>query len=323
MEAILKEILNYIKKQGMINKEMALLLVHKDIDELCFYANEIKKQFFQNQFDVCSIVNGKSGRCSENCSFCGQSAFHQTKIEEYPLMSLASIKKIASFNAKKGVQRFSIVTSGKKLSEEETQLICEYYKDLQKEVPIGLCASCGLLDSKQLQLLKNSGVQRFHNNLETSKRFFPKICTTHTYQDKINTLKEAKKVGLSICSGGIIGLGESMNDRIDLAFQLRELGVMSVPINFLNPIKGTCLENHKQLPLEEAKRVIAIFRCILPKAFIRLAGGRQLFEDKGECLFECGANATITGNMLTTTGISIERDMEMIKNHEFKVVPYE
>lgn len=323
VEIILKEIMDYISNQGMINKEVALSLVDKDLDELCFYANEIRKHFCQNQFDVCSIVNGKSGKCSENCRFCAQSSFYKTVLDEYPLMSLSAIKKEANHNALKGVQRFSIVTSGKKLSQKETDDICHLYKNLKEDVSIGLCASCGLLNLKQLQQLKNSGVQRYHNNLETSSHFFSKICTSHTYEEKINTLIQAKEAGLDICSGGIMGLGESMEDRIELAFQLRDLGVSSVPINFLNPIKGTPLENQKPLTLKEAKRVIAIFRFILPDAFIRLAGGRQLFEDKGACLFQCGANATITGDMLTTTGISIEEDMDTIEKQGYKVIAYE
>ncbi|MEG0592168.1 MAG: biotin synthase BioB [Coprobacillus sp.] len=319
----MKDIVNYIIKQGMIDKKMAMSLLCEDLDELCFYANEIRKHFCQNKFDVCSIVNGKSGTCSENCRFCSQSSFYQTLSDKYPLMSLEDIKKEANYNALKGVQRFSIVTSGKKLSQKETHDICEIYKDLKENVSIGLCASCGLLDLKQLKQLKESGVQRYHNNLETSKGFFSQICTSHTYEDKINTLKQAKEAGLDICSGGIMGMGESFEDRIDLAFQLRDLGVASIPINFLNPIKGTPLENQRPLTLEEAKRVIAIFRFILPNAFIRLAGGRQLFENQGACLFECGANATITGDMLTTNGISIDEDMNMIERQGYEVIAYE
>lgn len=320
---ILKEIMEDICNHKEITKTMALSLLDKDLEELCFYANEIRKYFCQNQFDVCSIINGKSGKCSENCRFCAQSSFYKTIVDEYPLMSLKDIKEDAKYNASKGVQRFSIVTSGKKLSQKETNDICEVYKNLKESVSIGLCASCGLLDAKQLQQLKNSGAQRYHNNLETSKHFFSKICTSHSYEDKIDTLVQAKEVGLDICSGGIIGLGESMEDRIDMALQLRDLGVVSVPINFLNPIQGTPLENQKPLTLKDAKRVIAIFRFILPKAYIRLAGGRQLFEDKGACLFQCGANATITGDMLTTSGISIEEDMRIIKKQGYEVIPYE
>ena len=189
----------------------------------------------------------------------------------------------------------------------------------KKSSQIKLCASCGLLNYEELCKLKESGVTRYHNNLESSRRFFSKICTTHTYDEKIETIKAAKKAGLIVCSGGIMGLGETMEDRIDLAFTLRDLEITSIPINILNPIKGTPLENNKILTLDEVRKIVAIYRFILPKAELRLAGGRGLLEDKGLSVFESGANAAITGDMLTTSGISIDEDMKIIEKLGYKV----
>lgn len=319
----LKQITNHICNGKLISKEEAMALLNADLDELCFHANEIRKHFCQDSFDLCSIINGKSGLCSENCVFCAQSSHYKTNVEEYKILPLHKIEEEAKHNAKKGVQRFSIVTSGKKLSPKECDTICAIYAHLNKNVNISLCASSGLLDYAQLKQLYQSGVKRYHNNLETSKRFFPKVCTTHAYEDKITTLKLARDAGLQLCSGGIIGLGEDDEDRVDLAFQLRALEVKSIPINFLNPIEGTPLAKQTKITLDEAKRIVAIFRFILPDAHIRLAGGRQLFQDMGAELFECGANATITGDMLTTSGLSIDEDLHTIKQLGFRVSEHE
>lgn len=315
----LKQITNHIRNGELISKEEAMALLNVDLDELCFHANEIRKHFCQDSFDLCSIINGKSGLCSENCVFCAQSSHYKTNVEEYRILPLHKIEEEAMHNAKKGVQRFSIVTSGKKLSSKECDTICSIYTHLNKNVNISLCASSGLLDYSQLKQLYQSGVKRYHNNLETSKRFFPKVCTTHTYEDKIATLRMARDAGLQLCSGGIIGLGEDDEDRIDLALQLRALEVKSVPINFLNPIEGTPLAKQTKITLDEAKRIVAIFRFILPDAHIRLAGGK----DMGAELFKCGANATITGDMLTTSGLSIVEDLHTIKQLGFRVSEHE
>ena len=178
---------------------------------------------------------------------------------------------------------------------------------------ISICASLGLLSDENFKKLKDAGLERVHNNLETSKNFFPKVCSTHTFDDKVNALKAALKSNLSVCSGGIIGLGESMQDRIDLAFSLEKLNIKSVPLNILSPVKGTPFENNKPLSEEEILKTTAIFRFIIPDAFIRLAGGRSILKDKGKKAFLSGANAAITGDMLTTCGISVDTDMQIIK----------
>lgn len=291
----------------------ALSLADAQLNELLEAADEIRKHFCSNIFDICSIINAKSGKCSENCKFCAQSAHYKTNINEYPLLDKEKIVENALYMAEKGVLRFSIVTSGKALTDKDVEILADTIKEIKSKSNISICASLGLLTDENFKKLKDAGLERVHNNLETSENFFSSVCTTHTFDDKINALKAALKSGLSVCSGGIIGLGESMQDRIDLAFSLKELGIKSVPLNILSPVKGTPYENNKPLSEEEILKTISIFRFILPDAFIRLAGGRALLSDKGRKAFLSGANAAITGDMLTTYGISVDTDMQIIK----------
>lgn len=291
----------------------ALSLIETPLNELLEAADEIRKHFCSNIFDICSIINAKSGKCSENCKFCAQSAHYKTNISEYPLLDKETIIKNALYMAEKGVLRFSIVTSGKALTDNDVEILADTIKEIKSKSNISICASLGLLTDENFKKLKDAGLERVHNNLETSENFFSSVCTTHTFDDKINALKAALQSGLSVCSGGIIGLGESMQDRIDLAFSLKELGIKSVPLNILSPVKGTPYENNKPLSEEEILKTISIFRFILPDAFIRLAGGRALLSDKGKKAFLSGANAAITGDMLTTYGISVDTDMQIIK----------
>lgn len=302
-----------------INKDEAVSLINTDLNELRKYAEEIRQKFCGNSFSLCTIINGKSGRCSEDCKYCAQSIHFKTNVEEYDILDEKIIIDSAKSNYEKGVHKFSIVTSGKRLTQEQVEKLCEIYKNLHKECSIELCASHGLLSYDDLKKIKESGVIRYHNNLETSRNYFKKICTTHTYDEKIETIKNAKKAGLEVCSGGIIGLGESMEDRIDMALTLREISVNSIPVNVLNPIKGTPLENAEPLSYEEVMRTLAIFRFILPKAEIRLAGGRALLEDKGLNALKSGVNAAISGDMLTTSGIKTSEDISMLKELGFEV----
>ena len=291
----------------------ALSLIETPLNELLEAADEIRKHFCSNIFDICSIINAKSGKCSENCKFCAQSAHYKTNISEYPLLDKEKIVENALYMAEKGVLRFSIVTSGKALTDNDVEILADTIKEIKSKSNISICASLELLTDENFKKLKDAGLERVHNNLETSENFFSSVCTTHTFDDKINALKAALQSGLSVCSGGIIGLGESMQDRIDLAFSLKELGIKSVPLNILSPVKGTPYENNKPLSEEEILKTISIFRFILPDAFIRLAGGRALLSDKGKKAFLSGANAAITGDMLTTYGISVDTDMQIIK----------
>lgn len=304
---------------SLLEKSEIISLLTEPIIELSKAANEIRDFFCGNSFDICTIINGKSGRCPENCKYCAQSIHFKTDIEEYHLLDSKRILDEAKHNENKGVLRYSIVTSGKKLSQKDLNDVCKSYKLIKENSNISLCASHGLLCYEDFIKLKKAGVSRYHNNLETSRNFFHNICTTHSYEEKIETIKAAQKAGLEVCSGGILGLGESMEDRIDMALEIRSLGIKSIPVNILNPIKGTPLENSKVLSYDEIKRTIAIFRFIIPYGAIRLAGGRGLLHDKGKSLFECGANATITGDMLTTAGITINEDMSIIKELNYEV----
>ena len=302
-----------INSGGAVTKDEALLLYGGPLEELCKAADEIREHFCGNRFDICTIINGKSGKCPEDCKFCAQSAYYHTAAEEYPLLDTKEIVRQAKYNADHGVHRFSIVTSGRSLKDAEIEQMCEAIREIREQTDIKVCASFGLLDEGQYCRVKEAGVSRIHNNLETSRRNFPNVCTTHTFEDKVNAVKAAKAAGLSVCSGGIMGLGETEEDRIDMAFTLRELGIRSVPVNMLNPIPGTPYEGNARLTVDDMRRIVAVYRFILPDAFIRLAGGRGLMEDKGEGAFCPGANAAITGDMLTTAGYTIETDMEMLR----------
>lgn len=311
--------MNKICNGEEITKELALKLYYEPLEKLSCMANEISRNFCGNQFDICTIVNGKSGNCSEDCKFCAQSSHNSTSADTYPLLPKNEILHQAEVNHKQGIMRYSIVTSGRNLSDGEVDEMCETIKAIKNEVGISICTSFGLLDQKQYRKLKKAGVERVHNNLETSQNFFEKVCTTHTYEDKIMAIKAAQNAGLEVCSGGIMGLGETVEDRIDMALTLRRLGIKSVPINVLNPILGTPFEKNEKLKTDEVRRIVAVYRFILPDGYIRLAGGRGIIDDKGESCFIGGANAAISGDMLTTSGITVKTDMELIKKLGYKV----
>lgn len=314
-----KELKEKVLNGKLIGKEEALFLAKEaPLKELTEAANEIRKHFCEDKFDICTIINGKSGKCSENCKFCAQSSFYDTHIKEYSLLNSKAIVKEAKYNDERGVLRFSIVTSGRKLSDKEIDSVCESIKEISKNTSVSVCGSFGLLSEEQYKKLKEAGLTRVHNNLETSRKNFKNICTTHTFDEKVQAIKNAKNAGLNICSGGIMGLGETMEDRIDMALELRELGVLSIPVNILNPIKGTPFENNKLLTNDEICRIVAVYRFLIPNGAIRLAGGRGLLQDKGESCFLSGANAAISGDMLTTSGITIKEDMNLLKKIGYK-----
>ena len=316
---MLEKLIAQIMAGYEISKAEAKMLIDYDLGTLKQGAELIRRSYCGSTFDLCSIINGKSGRCSENCKYCAQSVYYQTGIDIYSLLKISEIKAIALHNQKQGVERFSIVTSGRKLNVQEFNKILKIYQELNDTTTISLCASLGLLNFEELKKLKETGVKRYHNNLETSRNYFNNVCTTHSYEKKIKTIKDAQLEGLEVCSGGIVGMGESWLDRLDLAFELKDLGIKSVPINVLNPIRGTPLEHLKPLSKEDVERIFAIFRFILPDATIRMAGGRGLFDDKGINVFKSGANGAITGDMLTTQGITIAEDQRIIKQLGFRV----
>lgn len=309
-----------IQGKRLTREEDTSFLKTCDLDQLCEGANRLREYFVGDSVDLCTIISGRSGNCGENCKFCAQSAHNHTGCEVYELLDYEQVSKEAKSNEEEGVDRFAIVISGHHPSNENFKKILEMYKKLKAERNLSLCASLGFLSSEQFEALYDAGVRSYHNNIETSKKNFKNICTTHSFEDKVANIKRAKKAGLKVCSGGIIGMGETMDDRIDMAFDLFDLGVSSIPINALIPIPGTPLENERQLTEEEILRTIAIFRYINPEAEIRLAAGRKLIGDNGRKAFESGASATITGNMLTTTGSTIQSDREMLLSMGRKVI---
>lgn len=317
---LVAELKKRIMNGGEISRKEALELYRQPLDLLTAAADEIRSRFCGNNFDICTIINARSGKCSENCKFCAQSSFYCTGAEIYPIPDDEKIVREAQYNASKGILRFSLVTSGRALSDSDVDRMCGIVRKIKESTDISVCISFGLLNEEQYSRLREVGVSRVHNNIETSQRFFPSVCTTHRFSDKIAAIKAAQKAGLNICSGGIMGLGETPEDRIDMAFTLKELGVKSVPINMLNPIPGTPFENNKRLTAEDMMRICAIFRFILPDASIRLAGGRGLMSDKGRGCFESGANSAISGDMLTTTGISIDEDFAILSELGYKAV---
>lgn len=285
-----------------------------DLDELCKGADAIREKFVGDKVDLCSIINGRSGRCPENCKFCAQSAHHHTNCEVYDFLPEDQIVEACKFNESQGVDRFSIVTAGKALTGEEFEKAISAYERMHAECKIDLCASMGFLTEEQLKRLQAAGVSSYHHNIETSRRNFPNVCTTHTYDQKIETLKVLKKIGMYVCSGGIIGMGETWEDRIDMALSLSEVEADSIPLNSLMPIKGTPYEDLAPLTENEILRTIAIFRFFNPKADIRLAAGRALLTNDGEKAFQSGASATITGDMLTTVACAtIKSDKAMLE----------
>lgn len=304
---------------GEIDRPGAEELLKAPLEELCEAANEVREKLNGNTLDTCSILNGKSGLCTENCKYCAQARGHKTGVEEYPLLTVDRIVEEGLQTAEAGVDRFSVVTSGVRVSDAEVDVLCRAYAKIHEQSDIQLCASHGLINYEQFLRLKEAGITRIHNNLETSSRFFPRVCTTHTYDDKIETIRAAQKAGLEICSGGIIGMGEEMSDRLDMAFELRDLGVESIPVNVLMAIPGTPLQDQPLLPEPEILRTIALFRLINPTANIRLAGGRNSMTDCGRLALHAGANASITGNMLTTSGNTVEEDFEMFTKAGFQL----
>lgn len=315
-----EQLKNKVLGGGEVTREEALGLMDAPLEELCQAADQLREHFCGDRFDLCTIVNGKCGKCSEDCKYCAQSAHYHTSLEEsYPLLSTEELMKGAAENKRQGVLRYSIVTSGRKLSDREVDQVCESIWAIREQVGIEVCVSFGLLGEEAFRKLKEAGASRVHCNLESSRRYFPQVCTTHTYDEKIETMKAAQRAGLSVCSGGIIGLGETMEDRIDMVLTARELGVKSVPVNLLNPIPGTPYEHNPILTEDELRPVVAIFRFLIPDGNIRLAGGRGLLEDKGARCFCSGANAAISGDMLTTAGITVGRDVEMLHKLGYQV----
>jgi biotin synthase len=295
----------------------ALFILNVDddrMDVLLECADRLRDTFKGKEIDLCSVTNARSGSCSENCSFCAQSAFYDTEAKTYPLVATELLVQAAQHAKDNGATKFCIATSGKGIRRQsDLDEICNAVRTIKDDVGISMCATLGDLSEGQMITLKEAGLRRFHHNLETSENYFPNVCTTHTYQDRIEKIKVAQAVGLSTCVGGIFGLGESTQDRIDLAFAIRELDVDSVPINFLVPIAGTPLEGGSPPSPMACLRIIALFRFLMPDKEIRVCGGRvQGLKDLHDRLFAGGASGMMIGNYLTTMGPAPEDDRIMM-----------
>lgn len=316
MEALAERI---IRGERLDRRDDLSMLVELDLETLCRAADQVRRVLCGDRGELCTIVNGRSGRCSEDCRFCAQSCHYHTQAEEYPFLPVQEIVEEGKRNEAAGVHRYSIVTAGRGIHGRELDHALDAYRRLREETGLGLCASHGLQTREEFQAMKEAGVTRYHANLETSRRNFPNICTTHTYEDKLENIRRAKEAGLEVCSGGILGMGETWEDRIDMALDLWELGVVSIPLNLLTPIPGTPLAQQPLLKDDEVCRSVAIFRLLNPTAWIRMAAGRRRFADGGKLLFRCGANAAITGDMLTTTGTGIAEDRTMFAQLGYQI----
>lgn len=299
--------------------EALSLMRSLSMEDLCALAHALRLRYQGKRVDMCSIMNARSGKCGEDCKWCSQSRFHHTDIEVYPLVDAESALREAVHNASKGVSRFSLVTSGRTLSPADTERICAIYRRIGSECPIILCASLGLLNREQLFQLKESGVTRYHCNLETAPSYFPQVCTTHTIEEKLQTIEWAREAGLEICSGGIIGMGESEEQRVEFALAIRRTGAVSIPVNILNPIPGTRLAGTPPLKDEEVIRAVAMIRILNPEASVRLAGGRSRIKAVEPELFRCGISGSIVGDLLTTTGSDIDTDKAMFLRLGFEL----
>lgn len=284
-------------------------LLDKPLLELLAEANKLPKL----KFELCGIVNAKSGLCTEDCKFCAQSAKHSADVSTYPLLKKSELISAAKQAKSNGAAKFGVVTSGNTLNQAELEVIADSIKAMKEDVGIEPCASLGALTKEQLLFLKEAGLTRYHHNIETSRNYYPQIVTTHSFAERIETIKVAKEIGLEVCSGGIIGLGESWQDRLDMALLLKKLNVDSVPLNILVPIKGTAMEHAQPISGMDAVKAIAIFRIILKDKTIKIAAGREtVFKDYQAMGFLAGANGMLIGGYLTVKGRSVEEDQKLV-----------
>lgn len=308
---------NALEGEGISKADALQLetLTHDELDYLFAGTDQIRDRFKGQDVKICSIVNAKSGRCVEDCSFCAQSSQFSTDSPEYELMSVDEIVAAAKEAEAFGSNEFSIVTSGTSMDDrQELDKVITAVKRIKAETSLETCCSMGLMSLEHLQELKAAGLDRCHHNLETAASHFKNIVTTHTYEDEVRAVENAKQAGLDVCVGGVFGMGETFAQRVELALDIKALGTQSLPINFLKPIEGTKLEPLGVMDLYEALRTIALLRLVLPKIDMFVCGGREeIFTDQQEKLFQAGANGILGGNYLTTKGQDPKKDIDMIE----------
>lgn len=303
-----------MNKEAEINK--LLELYELPLDELVEMSANITSENFNNEVEFCSIISAKTGKCEENCKYCSQSSHNKAKVHVHPLLSTEEVKKAALSAKENGATRFCIVTSGRAPSSEDFEKILEMIREVHKIQGLHTCCSLGILNEEQVRQIKEAGVERYNHNLNTAESYHKEICTTHDFQNRIDTVKLIQKYGIEACTGGIIGMGETRRQRVELAIELAQLNPVSVPINFLNPIEGTPLEHmESEIDEEEILRTICIFRLALPKSLLRYAGGRttRFSKEYQKLGMKAGINALLVGNYLTTTGSTPGEDAELIE----------
>lgn len=322
---MIRRIINKALQQHDITIDEANILINSGddcFDELIQAANTLTRRYFGNKISMCAIYAAKTGPCSGDCAFCAQSAHHNCDVASVEISALNENEILE--NAKElwqsGVNRYSLVTSGENLTDAEFDRILSIFQRLNRETEINLCASLGSLTLDRAARLKSVGVSRYHHNIETSRSYFPQICSTHSYKDKINTIDIARQTGMEICCGGIIAMGETPAQRVEMAFALKELNMDCVPINILNPIQGTRLECQKPLNVDEILRTIAVFRLILPDKVLKFAGGREkALGDMEYSGYVAGINSLIVGNYLTTPGKSVNQEIQNLEVAGYEV----
>jgi biotin synthase len=291
-----------------------------DVLDLAAVANRVREEFNGNKIDLCSLLSVKSGKCPEDCAFCAQSAHYKTEAPVYPLMDIQRIVEEAKEAQARGTGRFCLITSGREVSDKEFETILEALGRIRRETTLDLDCSLGTLSEGRAESLRKVGVTRYNHNVETAESHFLQICTTHSFRDRVKTVEVLKEQGFSVCCGGIIGLGESPQQRLELAFSLKQLGIDCIPFNILNPRPGTPLENSEPIPPMEVIKTISLFRLVLPKGTIKIAGGREAnLRDLQSLALLAGANGLIVGNYLTTPGRNAEDDLTMVRDLGFKL----
>lgn len=297
--------------QAIIDKQQLLDLYNKDLNELL----EISSKYLSDTIEFCSLVNARNGKCSQNCKYCAQSSHYRTDIEDYPLISIEETKKAAEEAKSNGAYRFAVVTSGKTPAEEDFDKVLDLIKAVNETDGIRSCASIGILNDEQAKALADAGLKRFHHNINTSESYYPSVCTTHSWQDRLNTCKLVKKYGMELCCGVILGMGETVEQRVEMALELAEIQPDSIPINILMPIEGTPFEDYMdKIDEENVLRTLAIFKIANPNSVLRFCGGRmRLSEENQELALKTCVEGILTGNYLTTTGKTPDEDIRTVQ----------